>query len=98
MELLIPMINIMQQDYRANQWLRSGNSLSRSCSRKQILMRILVTGAAGYVGSVVCQKLMTRDSNYEVVAVDFTLRMDGLTKHTKVTSMTFSICCWILIV
>ncbi len=33
-------------------------------------MKILVTGAAGYVGSVVCHKLMTRDQNYEVVAVD----------------------------
>ena len=33
-------------------------------------MKILVTGAAGYVGKVVCHKLMTRDQEYEVVAVD----------------------------
>lgn len=33
-------------------------------------MKILVTGAAGYVGSVVCYKLMTRDQGYEVIAVD----------------------------
>ena len=33
-------------------------------------MKILVTGASGYVGSVVCEKLMTRDQNYTVVAVD----------------------------
>ena len=40
-------------------------------------MRILVTGAAGYVGSVVCHKLMTRDQNYEVVAVDRNLCQHG---------------------
>lgn len=33
-------------------------------------MKILVTGASGYVGSVVCQKLMSRTQNYEVIAVD----------------------------
>ena len=33
-------------------------------------MKILVTGASGYVGSVVCEKLMTCDQNYDVVAVD----------------------------
>ena len=33
-------------------------------------MKILVTGAAGYVGKVVCHKLMTRDQEYEIVAVD----------------------------
>tara|TARA_B100000035_G_scaffold210110_1_gene179833 strand:- start:3776 stop:4720 length:945 start_codon:yes stop_codon:yes gene_type:complete len=40
-------------------------------------MRILVTGAAGYVGSVVCHKLMTRDQNYHVIAVDRNLCKHG---------------------
>lgn len=34
------------------------------------MTKILVTGAGGYVGSVVCEKLMTRDQDYKVIAVD----------------------------
>lgn len=43
-------------------------------------MKVLVTGASGYVGSVVCEKLMTQDQNYHVVAVD-----RNAPKHTYFT-------------
>ena len=47
--------------------------------------RILVTGGAGYVGTVLCEKLLSLD--YEVIVIDTFWFGDNLIQHKNLTKI-----------